>query len=127
MFRGLTILGTSSSSCSSRTEVCGDPMVHCSAGTSKWNKIEHRLFSFMTQNWRTKPLVSYQVIIDLIGATTTETGLKVVCELDANIYPKGIVVSDAEMDAIHIVRAEFHGEGNYTIKPYHASDGAVDS
>jgi Rhodopirellula transposase DDE domain len=71
--------------------------------------------------------VSYQVIIDLIGATTTETGLKVLCALDTNIYPKGIVVSDAEMDAIHIVRAEFHGEWNYTIKPCHASDGAVDS
>ena len=100
---------------------------HLPPGTSKWNKIEHRLFSFITQNWRAKPLVSYQVIIDLIGATTTETGLKVVCELDASIYSKGIVVSDAEMDAIHIVRAEFHGEWNYTIKPYHASDGAVNS
>ena len=88
---------------------------------------QHRLFSFITQNWRAKPLVSYQVIIDLIGATTTEAGLKVLCELDTNIYPKGIVVSDAEMQAIHIVRAEFHGEWNYTIKPHHASDGAVDS
>src|SRR6185437_10820446 len=82
---------------------------HLPPGTSKWNKIEHRLFSFITQNWRAKPLVSYQVIIDLIGATTTETGLKVLCELDTNIYPKGIVVSDAEMDALNIVRAEFHG------------------
>ena len=100
---------------------------HLPPGTSKWNKIEHRLFSFITQNWRAKPLVSYQVIIDLIGATTTEAGLKVLCELDTNIYPKGIVVSDAEMEAIHIVRAEFHGEWNYTIKPHHASDEAVDS
>ena len=100
---------------------------HLPPGTSKWNKIEHRLFSFITQNWRARPLVSYQIIIDLIGATTTETGLKVLCELDTNIYPKGIVVSDAEMDAIHIVRAEFHGEWNYTIKPHSASDGAVDS
>jgi hypothetical protein len=69
---------------------------HLPPGTSKWNKIEHRLFSFITQNWRAKPLVSYRVIIDLIGATTTETGLKVVRELDTNTYPKGIVVSDAE-------------------------------
>jgi len=98
---------------------------HLPPGTSKWNKIEHRLFSFITQNWRAKPLVSYQVIIDLIGATTTETGLKVLCELDTNTYPKGIAVSDAEMDAIQITRDEFHGEWNYTIKPYHASDGAV--
>ena len=88
---------------------------------------QHRLFSFITQNWRAKPLVSYQVIIDLIGATTTQAGLKVVCELDTNIYPKGIVVSDAEMDAIHIVRAEFHGEWNYIIKPNRTSDRAVDS
>lgn len=100
---------------------------HLPPGTSKWNKIEHRLFSFITQNWRAKPLVSYQVIIDLIGATTTQAGLKVVCELDTNIYPTGIVVSDAEMDAIHIVRAEFHGEWNYTIKPHRTSHRAVDS
>jgi Rhodopirellula transposase DDE domain len=70
---------------------------HLPPGTSKWNKIEHRLFSFITMNWRAKPLVSYQVIIDLIGATTTTTGLKVVCELDDNLYPKGIVVSDEEL------------------------------
>ena len=95
---------------------------HLPPGTSKWNKIEHRLFSFITQNWRAKPLVSYRVIVDLISATSTETGLKVVCELDTNTYPKGIVVSDAEMQTIHIIRDEFHGEWNYTIKPYHASD-----
>ena len=86
---------------------------------------QHRLFSFITQNWRAKPLVSHQVIVDLIGATTTETGLIVHCELDTNTYLKGIVVSDVEMDAIRIVRAEFHGEWNYTIRPYHASDGAI--
>ena len=84
------------------------------------------MFSFITQNWRAKPLVSYQVIIDLIGATTTETGLKVHCELDTNPYPKGIVVSDAEMEEIQIVRAEFHGEWNYTIRPQNASNRAVD-
>jgi hypothetical protein len=99
---------------------------HLPPGTSKWNKIEHRLFSFITMNWRAKPLVSYQVIIDLIGSTTTKTGLKVACELDDNVYPKGIVVSDAEMAAIDIVRAEFHGEWNYTIKPSQRSDRAVD-
>jgi hypothetical protein len=100
---------------------------HLPPGTSKWNKIEHRLFSFITMNWRAKPLVSYQVIIDLISATTTETGLKVVCELDDNVYPKGVVVSDKEMAAINIVRADFHGEWNYTIKPSPDPDQAVDS
>jgi hypothetical protein len=104
------------------TELNIDIVVHhLPPGTSKWNKIGHRLFSFITQNWRAKPLVNYQVIVDLISATSTETGLKVVCELDTNTYPKGIVVSDAEMETIHIVRDEFHGEWNYTIKPYHAS------
>ena len=99
---------------------------HLPPGTSKWDKIEHRLFSFITMNWRAKPLVSYQVIIDLIGATTTQTGLKVVCELDDNLYPKGIVVSDEELAAVNIVRADFHGEWNYTIKPSNRSDRAVD-
>ena len=86
-------------------------------GTSKWNKIEHRLFAFITMNWRGKPLVSHQVIVQLIGSTTTETGLAVCCELDANLYPKGIKVSDEEMQAINIIRDEFHGEWNYTISP----------
>ena len=81
---------------------------HLPPGTSKWNKIEHRLFSFITQNWRAKPLVSYRVIVDLIAATTTKTGLQVHCELDANSYPKGIAVSDAEMASINIKRADFH-------------------
>ena len=90
---------------------------HLPPGTSKWNKIEHRLFSFITQNWRAKPLVSYRVIVDLIAATTTKTGLQVHCELDANSYPKGIVVSDAEMASINIKRADFHGEWNYAIAP----------
>jgi len=99
---------------------------HLPPGTSKWNKIEHRLFSFITMNWRGKPLVSYAVIIALIGATTTEAGLTVKCEQDAAIYQKGTKVSDADMDAINITRAEFHGEWNYTIKPNNRSDGAVD-
>jgi hypothetical protein len=90
---------------------------HLPPGTSKWNKIEHRLFSFISQNWRAKPLVSYQVIIDLIAATTTKTGLTVQCELDPNIYPKGLVVSDKQMDALNITRARFHGDWNYTISP----------
>jgi hypothetical protein len=100
---------------------------HLPPGTSKWNKIEHRLFSFISQNWRAVPLVSYRVIVDLISATTTETGLKVHCELDTNTYPKGIAVSDEEMDAINITRAEFHGEWNYTIRPDNRADRAVDS
>jgi Rhodopirellula transposase DDE domain len=84
---------------------------------TQWNKIEHRLFSFISQNWRAQPLVSYRVIVDLISATTTKTGLTVRCELDTGQYPSGIVVSDAEMAAINIKRAEFHGEWNYTISP----------
>jgi len=90
---------------------------HLPPGTSKWNKIEHRLFSFISQNWRAKPLVSYRVIVELISATTTKTGLTVRCELDTGQYPSGIVVSDAEMAALNIKRAEFHGEWNYTISP----------
>jgi Rhodopirellula transposase DDE domain len=90
---------------------------HLPPGTSKWNKIEHRLFSFISQNWRAKPLVSYKVIVQLIAATTTSTGLSVHCELDQNRYPKGITVSDAEMTMINITRADFHGDWNYTISP----------
>jgi hypothetical protein len=90
---------------------------HLPPGTSKWNKIEHRLFSFISQNWRAKPLVSYRVIVDLISATTTKTGLTVRCEIDQNTYPKGVSVSDAEMAALNITRHDFHGEWNYTIKP----------
>jgi hypothetical protein len=90
---------------------------HLPPGTSKWNKIEHRLFSFISQNWRARPLVSYRVIIDLISATTTKTGLTVLCEIDKNLYPKGIAVSDAEMAALNITHHEFHGEWNYTIAP----------
>jgi hypothetical protein len=90
---------------------------HLPPGTSKWNKIEHRLFSFISQNWRAKPLVSYRVIVELISATTTKTGLAVHCQLDTTQYPKGIVVSDAEMAAINIKRHVFHGEWNYTISP----------
>ena len=90
---------------------------HLPPGTSKWNKIEHRLFSFITQNWRGRPLVSYQTIVQLISATTTDTGLKVQCEIDPNTYPAGVKVTNAEMDAINIHRHEFHGDWNYTISP----------
>jgi hypothetical protein len=110
------------------SEIGIDIMVHhLPPGTSKWNKIEHRLFSYISQNWRAKPLVSYRVIVDLIGATTTNSGLEVYCELDTNAYPKGIAVSDAEFDAINMTRAEFHGEWNYTIHPGNRADRAVDS
>jgi transposase len=98
---------------------------HLPPGTSKWNKIEHRLFSFITQNWRAKPLVSYRVIVDLIAATTTETGLKVYCELDASSYPKGILVSDDEMASLNIQRADFHGEWNYTIAPSNQTEAFI--
>jgi hypothetical protein len=98
---------------------------HLPPGTSKWNKIEHRLFSFITQNWRAKPLVSYRVIVDLIAATTTETGLKVYCELDVNRYPKGILVSDDEMASLNIQRADFHGEWNYTIAPSNQTEAPI--
>jgi hypothetical protein len=92
-------------------------VTHLPPGASKWNKIEHRLFAFITQNWRGKPLVSQQVIVQLIGATTTETGLQVCCEIDGNLYPKGVKVSEQEMNAIDITRDEFHGDWNYTISP----------
>jgi hypothetical protein len=110
------------------TEIGVDIKVHhLPPGTSKWNKIEHRLFSYISQNWRAQPLVSYRVIVDLISATTTDTGLKVLCELDANTYPKGIIVTDQEMDDINMTRAEFHGEWNYTIHSGNRADRAVGS
>jgi hypothetical protein len=90
---------------------------HLPPGTSKWNRIEHRLFSFITQNWRGKPLVSYQTIVQLIGATTTRTGLKVQCAIDDALYPAGVKVSDAEMADLKLTPHAFHGEWNYTIEP----------
>ena len=92
---------------------------HYPPGTSKWNKIEHRLFSAITSNWRGRPLTSYQVVIELIGATTTRTGLTVHAEADTNSYPRGIKISDAQMAAIatQLKPDKFHGEWNYTIKP----------
>jgi transposase len=93
---------------------------HFPPGTSKWNRIEHRLFSQISMNWRGQPLTSYEVIVDLIGATTTRTGLSVHAELDRGSYPKGVKITKAEFDAevkTHLVPDAFHGEWNYTIKP----------
>jgi hypothetical protein len=91
---------------------------HLPPGTSKWNKIEHRLFSFISLNWRGKPLVSHEVIVNLIANTTTRTGLRVRAEIDPGKYPAGIKVSDKEIAAIQIQRDQFHGEWNYTILPH---------
>ena len=90
---------------------------HFPPGTSKWNKIEHRLFSAITQNWRGKPLISHEVVVNLIGATTTTTGLRVKSKLDTNQYPAGRSVSEAELSAIHIRRDVFHGDWNYALLP----------
>ena len=91
---------------------------HLPPGTSKWNKIEHRLFSFISQNWRGKPLVSHQVIVNLIAATTTKAGLRVRAEVDPGQYPKGVKVSDKDLASIRIERDKFHGDWNYTILPH---------
>ena len=93
-------------------EVC-----HFPPGTSKWNKIEHRLFSFITKNWRGRPLTSYQVIVSLIAHTTSQAGLVVKAALDTGHYETGIVVSDEELARVRITPAKFHGEWNYTIRP----------
>jgi hypothetical protein len=90
---------------------------HLPPGTSKWNKIEHRLFSFISQNWRGKPLISHEVIVNLIAATTTEAGLTVHSELDTDVYPSGIKVSDREVAEIDLRRDKFHGDWNYTLHP----------
>jgi hypothetical protein len=90
---------------------------HYPPGTSKWNKIEHRMFCYVTQNWRATPLVSLLVAIELIANTTTKTGLTIRCELDRNLYPKGIKVSDQELASLNIKRDKFHLEGNYAIAP----------
>jgi hypothetical protein len=90
---------------------------HFPPGTSKWNKIEHRLFCFITQNWRGRPLTSYQVIVNLIGRTTTKAGLKVRAALDTRRYATGIAVSDAQLARVDCTPHAFHGEWNYTIRP----------
>ena len=91
---------------------------HFPPGTSKWNKVEHRLFSRITQNWRGRPLVSHEVVVNLIAATRTTTGLQVACQLDTNTYPTGVKVSDTELAQVNLHRESFHGEWNYVIKPH---------
>lgn len=88
---------------------------HFPPGTSKWNKIEHRMFSFISMNWRGKPLISHEVIVDLIGSTTTKNGLHISAELDTNTYQKGIHITDEELEAVNLKKADFHGEWNYSI------------
>jgi hypothetical protein len=92
-------------------------VTHLPPGTSKWNKVEHRLFAYISQNWRGKPLVSHQVIVQLIAATTTDTGLTVSCDIDRSSYPKGVKVADDEMAALNIAHHSFHPDWNYTISP----------
>ena len=90
---------------------------HLPPGTSKWNKIEHRLFSFITSNWRGHPLIDYETVVNLISATKTVAGLSVTCILDQRYYPTGIKLSKEQISSINIVRDEFHGEWNYIIYP----------
>lgn len=90
---------------------------HYPPGTSKWNKIEHKLFSYISMNWRAKPLLTLQIVVNLIASTTTKKGLKVNAKIDESIYEKGIVVTKGELNQIEITKNEFHGEWNYTIKP----------
>lgn len=96
-----------------RISVC-----HFPPGTSKWNQIEHRLFSHITQNWRGRPLESHEVIVNLIANTTTTAGLKVQCQLDTNLYPTGVKVSDTDLAAVQLERLDFHGDWNYSISPH---------
>ena len=90
---------------------------HFPPGTSKWNKIEHRMFSYISQNWRGRPLVSIETIINLIGATKTKKGLIIKTAVDTNQYSKGVKISDKEMELLNLERNAFHGEWNYTIRP----------
>lgn len=90
---------------------------HFPPGTSKWNKIEHKMFCYISGNWRGKPLTTRQVVVNLIGNTTTKTGLKIQAQLDENIYQKGKKISDAQLAKVNLVKDEFHGNWNYIIKP----------
>ena len=90
---------------------------HFPPGTSKWNKIEHRMFSHISLNWRGKPLTSHEVIVNLIAHTTTQTGLTIRAALDTHCYPTGIKVTDQELENVKLRKADFHGEWNYTILP----------
>jgi Rhodopirellula transposase DDE domain len=90
---------------------------HFPPGTSKWNKIEHRMFCHITENWRGVPLRSMEIMVNLIGSTTTRKGLRIEAELDTNRYETGLKVKDAELAAVRIMKSDFHGEWNYTILP----------
>jgi len=90
---------------------------HFPPGTSKWNKIEHKMFSFISKNWRGKPLIDTATVVNLIGNTKTKSGLTIQSKLDENIYVKGIKISDEELDSINIETDFFHGEWNYVIYP----------
>ena len=96
---------------------------HLPPGTSKWNKIEHRLFSHISMNWRGRPLTSHEVVVQTIAATTTRTGLTITAELDTASYPKGIKISDRQITDLEqtrvLTRHQFHGEWNYTLRPPH--------
>lgn len=94
-------------------------VLHCPPGTSKWNKVEHRPFCHITQNWRGKPLTDRVAVVELMGATTTDTGLRVECVLDERTYAKGIRIKNSQMNRLDIVGDAFHPEWNYTIKPRH--------
>jgi hypothetical protein len=90
---------------------------HFPPGTSEWNKIEHRMFSFISLNWRGKPLISHDVVVNLIGNTRTATGLSIQAELDTAKYPKGVKVSDEDIGKLNLTRHDSHGEWNYSIAP----------
>jgi len=95
-----------------RSSVC-----HVPPGTSKWNQIEHRLFSFISMNWRGRPLINVETVVNLIANTTTETGRRIQAELDQGTYRKGLKVSDKEFNTVNVKKADFHGEWNYSILP----------
>ncbi len=93
---------------------------HFPPGTSKWNKIEHRLFSQISKNWRGRPLETLEIIVSLIGSTTTKTGLTVKCVVDTNEYPRGIKIDDSELEALNLTANDWHGEWNYMIAPQYS-------
>ena len=95
-------------------EIC---VCHFPPGTSKWNKIEHKMFSYISKNWRGKPLITRETVVKLIASTKTTKGLEIRSMLDENVYEKGIKVTDEELDAVNLVKSDFHGEWNYTIVP----------
>jgi len=99
-------------------------VAHYPPATSKWNKIEHRLFSFISINWRAKPLTCFEIVLELLSHTTTKEGLTVTARKDSNSYPTGIKVSEEEIAALHLLRDAFHGEWNYTILPQFSPSSA---